>query len=130
MDLSVLLKAAAEKVGCEAIALYLNQPELGVAERVAFLGEEPRASVPFGVTPLGECAETGVGFHRETKGTKAFKYHSHLYLPLLSPEGATLGVVAFSAVKPDFFADSALVTKAQECSQSLTLACLSVPNGP
>ncbi len=118
---------AARDVGCDAVAVFLNRPERRIAERVAFLGEAPRPSIPFGVTPLGECAATGVALHRETKNTKAFKYHSHLYLPLLSTEGTPFGVVSFSAVTPDHFAVPEVVTRAQRCAQSLTRTCLENP---
>jgi hypothetical protein len=124
VNLGPLLEKARREAGCEAVALYVNRPEKRVAERVAFFGEEPRPSVPYGVTPLGECAATGIGVHREVKNTKPDKYHSHLYVPLLTPEGSPLGVAWFAAVQPEFFADPEVVTRAQRCAQSLTSACL------
>lgn len=119
-----LLEAAALDLGCEAVAVFINRPAKGLAERVAFVGEEPRATVPFGVTPLGECAVTGVGVHRETRNTKAFKYHSHLYLPLLATDGKPFGVVSFSAVTADHFSVAERVTRAEGQAQSLSGTCL------
>lgn len=114
---------AAKRVGCEAVSIYLVRLEQTSAALAGYVGEEPRASVPFGVTPLGECAAGGPAIHREVKNTKQFKYHSHLYLPLES-EGKRVGVIWFAAVKPGFFDDKGAVKTATDCSQCLTFPSL------
>ncbi len=113
----------AREVGCEAVAVYCNAPEDEVTKLVAHVGEEPRLSCPFGVTPLGECAAGGPAIHREVKNTKEFKYHSHIYLPLDS-QGKRVGVAWFAAVKPGFFDDLEAVKRAHDCIQCLTFECV------
>jgi hypothetical protein len=115
---------ASKEVGCEAVAVFVNDPPARVSRRRAFAGEEPREWVPYNVTPLGETAATGLPIHREVEGTKPLKYHSHLYLPLQSGDGGHLGVAWFAAVEPGFFSKEETQRRARECARCLTLPSL------
>ena len=49
------------ELGVGDVALYANNTKEKKADLLAWTGEKPREVCPFGLTPLGICAESGEG---------------------------------------------------------------------
>lgn len=96
------LKPFSESAKIDAISLYRNDPKARATTLLAWIGEKPREIVPFGVGPVGECAQSGKGSLLEKTHTRK-KYQSLITVPIYSKDGIPVGVLSAASYQSQFF---------------------------